>query len=112
MIAYCISLSGKTQLYNQSLEQVLLIGLSFGKALFFCLRENNKGYYAVLDLYCDAHLSYNVITRRCMPMTARERIIAIKLLEKQERKPEYAERIGIQVSMVKKDQKIMEVKNV
>ena len=45
-------------------------------------------------------------------MTARERILAIKLLERQERNPEYAERIGIQVSMVKKDSKIMEVKNV
>ena len=45
-------------------------------------------------------------------MTVRERILAIKLLEKQERKPEYAEQIGIQVSMVKKDLKIMEVKNV
>lgn len=45
-------------------------------------------------------------------MTARERILAIKLLEKQERNPEYAERIGIQVSMVKKDSKIMEVKDV
>ena len=45
-------------------------------------------------------------------MTARERILAIKLLEKQARKPEYADRIGIQVSMVKKDPKIMEVKNV
>ena len=45
-------------------------------------------------------------------MTARERILAIKLLEKQERNPEYAERIGIRVSMVKKDPKITEVKNV
>ena len=45
-------------------------------------------------------------------MTARERILAIKLLEKQERKPEYAEQIGIQVSIEKKDPKIMEVKNV
>ena len=45
-------------------------------------------------------------------MTARERILAIKLLEKQVRKPEYAERIGIQASMVKKDSKRMEVKNV
>ena len=45
-------------------------------------------------------------------MTVRGRILAIKLLEKQERKPEYAERIGIHVSMVKKDSKIMEVKNV
>ena len=43
-------------------------------------------------------------------MTARERILAIKLLEKQERNPEYANRIGIQVSMVKKDPRIMEVK--
>ena len=47
-----------------------------------------------------------------MSMTARERILAIKLLEKQERDPEYANRIGIQVSIVKKDTKIMEVKNV
>ena len=45
-------------------------------------------------------------------MTARERILAIKLLEKQERNPEYARRIGIQVSMEKKDPKITEVKNV
>ena len=45
-------------------------------------------------------------------MTARERILAIKLLEKQERNPEYARRIGIQVSMEKKNSKIMEVKNV
>ena len=45
-------------------------------------------------------------------MTARERILTIKLLEKQERKPEYAERIGIQVSMVSKDPKKAEEKNV
>ena len=45
-------------------------------------------------------------------MTARERILAIKLLEKQERNPEYARQIGIQVSMEKKDPQIMEVKNV
>ena len=38
-------------------------------------------------------------------MTARERILAIKLLEKQERNPEYARRIGIQVRMEKKDPK-------
>lgn len=45
-------------------------------------------------------------------MTARERILAIKLLEKQKRNPEYVNRIGIQVSMVKKDPKQMEVKHV
>lgn len=45
-------------------------------------------------------------------MTTRERILAIKLLEKQERNPEYAKQIGIQVRMVKKDLKTMEDKNV
>ena len=45
-------------------------------------------------------------------MTARERILAINLLEKQEKNPEYARQIGIQVSMVKQDLKTMEDKNV
>ncbi len=45
-------------------------------------------------------------------MTARERILAIKLLEKQEKNPEYAKQIGIQVSMVKKNLETMEDKNV
>lgn len=35
-------------------------------------------------------------------MTARERILAIKILEKQEKNPEYAQRIGVQVTMKKK----------
>ena len=38
-------------------------------------------------------------------MTARERILALKLLEKQERNPEYVKRIGIQVSVAEKDPK-------
>lgn len=45
-------------------------------------------------------------------MTARERILALKLLEKQEQNPDYAKQIGIQVSMVNKDPEIMKVKNV
>ena len=45
-------------------------------------------------------------------MTARERILALKLLEKQERNPEYAAGIGIQVKMVTKDFRKMEEKNV
>ena len=45
-------------------------------------------------------------------MTARARILAIKLLEKQERNPEYARRIGIQVRITQKDPKKMEVKHV
>ena len=45
-------------------------------------------------------------------MTARERILALRLLEKQEQNPDYARRIGIQVNMVKKDPKNLEDKNV
>ena len=45
-------------------------------------------------------------------MTVKERILAIKLLEKQERRPEYAQRIGIQVKITKKNPKVMENKNV
>lgn len=44
-------------------------------------------------------------------MTTIERIRAIRLLEKQEKQPEYARRIGIQVSMVKKDSQKMENKD-
>ena len=36
-------------------------------------------------------------------MTARERILALRLLEKQERSPEFAKRIGIQVRITEKD---------
>lgn len=45
-------------------------------------------------------------------MTARERILAIKLMEKQERSSEYVRRIGIQVNMIKKYPKQNENKNV
>ncbi len=45
-------------------------------------------------------------------MTVRERILAIKLLEKQEKNPEYAKQIGIQVSMVQNNLNTMEDKNV
>lgn len=36
-------------------------------------------------------------------MTVRERILALKLLEKQEQNPDYAKRIGIQVCISKQD---------
>ena len=45
-------------------------------------------------------------------MTARERILALRQLEKQERCPEFAQRIGIQVTVVKKDPKNKEEKHV
>ena len=45
-------------------------------------------------------------------MTVRERILALRLLEKQEHNPEYAKRIGIQVNVMKKDPKDLEDKHV
>ena len=45
-------------------------------------------------------------------MTARERILALRLLEKQERNPAFARRIGIQVNMLDKDLRNKEDKNV
>lgn len=38
-------------------------------------------------------------------MTARERILAIKLLEKQENNAEYMKQLGIQVNMKTKEEK-------
>lgn len=43
-------------------------------------------------------------------MTTRERILAIRLLEKQEKNLEYANRIGIRVDIVKKENKTEERK--
>ena len=45
-------------------------------------------------------------------MSTRERILALRLLEKQKRNPKYAKQIGIRVYMVKKDPKVKEVINV
>lgn len=36
-------------------------------------------------------------------MTAKERILALKLLEKQEKNPAYVKQIGVQVSIVKQE---------
>ena len=87
---------------------ILPDGVLFARRLFFCFRENNSGYCADPILYSDAVLLYNNGTRRERPMTTRERILAIKLLEKQEKNPEYARRIGVRVDMVKKDPNAME----
>ena len=38
-------------------------------------------------------------------MTVRERILTLRLLEKQKQQPEYAKRIGIQVNIMIKDPK-------
>ena len=45
-------------------------------------------------------------------MTARERILALRLLEKQEQNPDYARRIGIQVNLLEKGPEELEDNNV
>ncbi len=45
-------------------------------------------------------------------MTVRERILALKLLEKQEKRPEYTKKIGVAVCIVKCSTKKMEEKYV
>lgn len=45
-------------------------------------------------------------------MTAKERILALRLLEKQKRRPEYANRIGIQVNIIRIGSPKLEDKNV
>lgn len=45
-------------------------------------------------------------------MTAKERVLALRLLEKQEHNPEYARRIGIQINMLARDPKKLEEKDV
>ena len=45
-------------------------------------------------------------------MTVRERILALRLLEKQEKHPEYTGHIGVRVGIVKYDSKEMEEKHV
>lgn len=36
-------------------------------------------------------------------MTVRERILALRLMEKEERNPEYAKRLGVHISLKEKD---------
>ena len=70
------------------------------------------GYFADFVLFFPLIFSYNSSKEEVDAMTVRERILAIKLLEKQERKPEYTAGIGIQVRIVTKDSGKMEEKHV
>lgn len=47
-----------------------------------------------------------------MCVTARGRILAIKIMEKQKCNPAFAKQIGIQVRFIKKDRKNLEEKHV
>lgn len=44
-------------------------------------------------------------------MTVRERILGLRLLEGQRRNPEYAQKLGISVEMVSKENKVQQKKN-
>ena len=72
-------------------------------ALFFCSSGNCVPYFAVFILYFPPPLLYNKGKKEVNAMRVRERILALRLLEKQEQHPDYAERIGIQVNMMKQD---------
>lgn len=92
----------------QFIEQ-MLIGLHFGEALFRCNRGKNTVYYADFVLSSFFCFLYNkATTQEVESMTAKERILALKLLALQEQHPEYTQRIGIQVVMVKKDPEDLE----
>ena len=45
-------------------------------------------------------------------MTVKERILALRLLQKKEKDPAYADRIGIRAELVKKEQNTTEEKDV
>ena len=74
--------------------------------LFFCKEGNTGGYFADSVLFISLLPQYNDHTKQEVNiMTTRERILALRLLEKQERDPEYAKRIGIQVDLKMKEKK-------
>ncbi len=87
----------------------MLIGLHFGEALFCCSHGKNTVYFADFVLSSDLRLLYNKATKQEVDtVTAKERILALKLLAAQEQHPEYTQRIGIQVVMIKKDPEDLE----
>ena len=81
--------------------------------LFFYNRVKNRFYFADSVLFISLLAPYNKgIELEVNVMTAKERILALRLLEKQERSPEYAKRIGIQVKISQKDPNNKEEKHV
>ena len=82
------------------------------RRLFFCLQQNTSGYSSDSGLFFTPKFPYNSSKEEVNAMTPRERILALRLLEKQKRKPEYTTGIGIQVRLVNKDSGKMEEKHV
>lgn len=72
-------------------------------ALFFSFRRKNVLYFAHPTLFSLSHLRYNIPIPdlEVLAMTVRERLLAIRLLEKQEKNPDRSQRLGIQVTIKK-----------
>ena len=108
-----ITVDNTKQVDKFQLIEQMLIGLHFGEALFRCNRGKNTAYFAVSDLFFRPRLLYNRVTRQEVDaVTVRERILALRLLEKRKQNPDYAKRIGIQVTMISKDPDHKEEKHV
>ena len=52
------------------------------------------------------HIKEHFYRQEVKGMTVRERMLALKIKEKQDKNPEYAKKIGIQVNIVEKDRDI------
>lgn len=68
--------------------------------------QNSRPYFAGTVVYCAGHFEYNKnVNRGSAPigrvflMTVRERILAIKLLEQQEKRPECLKKLGVHITM-------------
>lgn len=70
------------------------------------LRKKRLLFCGFCPVNCNIYLlQYTHKVRRWIPVTVRERILALKLLDKQEQHPEYVKRIGVQVNVTIKDPK-------
>ena len=57
-------------------------------------------------LSCISEANHDILSAKGgLDMTARERILALRLLEKQEKHPEYTGRIGVRVCVIHHDGK-------
>lgn len=68
--------------------------------------QNSRPYFAGTVVYCAGHFEYNKnVNRGSAPigrvflMTVRERILIIKLLEQQEKRPECLKKLGVHITM-------------
>lgn len=74
------------------------------RELFFCFRGNRACYFADCVLFSGGRTVYNdPIRREVDAVTVKTRMLALKLMDRLERNPDYARRIGIGISLLSKD---------